>query len=279
MLKIVFFGTPEFAVQSLKKLVANGYELLATVTSPDKPLGRKQILTPSPVKTVATELELPVFTPTTLKDDNFFETFKNLNPDVCVVVAYGKLIPKRYLDVPRLGFVNVHPSLLPAYRGASPIQSAILDGCAATGISIMLLDEEMDHGPVLAQKTYDIPADAYFRQIEKELASLGSELLVETLEKPFTPKEQNHEQATFTKKFTREDGKIDWSQPAISIYNRIRALSTNPGTWTTLNGKILNISSAHIADNKVIPDIVQLEGGKPMDWQSFLRGHPNTVLQ
>lgn len=271
MTRIVFFGTPEFAVPSLKKLSG----VVGVVTAPDKPLGRKQVLTPSPVKTTALDLGLPVFTPATLKDTAFFETFKNLKPDLCIVVAYGKLIPQKYLDVPQLGFVNVHPSLLPAYRGPSPIQSAILDGCASTGVSIMLLDAEIDHGPVLAQESYTIPTDAYFPQVEHDLAKLGASLLKTTLDKQFEPQEQDHANATFTKKFTREDGKIDWSQPAITIYNRIRALAGNPGTWTVVNGKTLNILRAHIADNKVAPDLVQLEGGKPMDWDAFLRGHPN----
>jgi methionyl-tRNA formyltransferase len=279
MHRIVFFGTPDFAVPSLKKLSG----VVAVVTSPDKPVGRKQVLTPSPVKVAATDLGLPVLTPATLKDENFLAQFSNLEPDLCVVVAYGKLIPQKYLDVPRLGFVNIHPSLLPKYRGPSPIQSAILNGETETGVSIMLVDAEMDHGPVLAQEPWTIPSGFDAVMAENELSRVGAELLVRTLSKyangAITPQPQDDSVATFTKKFTREDGKLDWSRPATETYNRIRALSANPGTWTVVGGKTLNILSAHMADGKVVPDRVQLEGGKPMDWQAFLRGHPATVLQ
>ncbi len=289
-MRIVFFGTPEFAVPSLRKLTTENWELSAVVTAPDKPLGRKQVLTPSAVKTTAIELGLPVFTPATLKDDVFFTEFQNLKPDLCIVVAYGKLIPQKYLDVPRLGFVNVHPSMLPKYRGSSPIQSAILNGDTETGVSIMLLDAEMDHGPILAVTGYQLPVGSYFPEIEKELAEVGADLLVRTISDVkgalSQAQPQNHDAATFTKKFTREDGKIDWSQPATAILNRIRALGTNPGTWTRLsarqavvNGKTLNIFKAHIENGILVPDLVQLEGGKPLDWESFLRGHPDTVLQ
>lgn len=288
-LRIVFFGTPAFAVPTLRKLHADGWPIAAVVTAPDKPLGRKQVLTPSPVKTVATELGLPALTPATLKDDSFFAAFENLKPDLCVVVAYGKLIPQKYLDVPRLGFVNVHPSLLPAYRGPSPIQSAILNGDTATGVSIMLLDAEMDHGPVLAQEPWTIPSGFDAGVAEDELSRIGADLMARTLTEyandTVIPRPQNHAAATFTKKFTREDGKLDFSQPTAAINNRIRALGANPGTWTRLsarqaavNGKILNILSAHVTDNKLVPDRVQLEGGKPMDWESFLRGHPGIIL-
>lgn len=272
--RIVFFGTPAFAVPTLRKLHADGWPITAVVTAPDKPLGRKQVLTPSPVKVAATELGIQVQ-----------HTLENLDFDLGVVVAYGKLIPQRILDIPRIGFLNIHPSMLPKYRGPSPIQSAILNGDTETGVSIMLLDAEMDHGPVLAQESYAIPPNAYSPQVEQDLAELGANLLLDIVKGPLLDVKgalshpQNHTAATFTKKFTREDGKLDWSQPAAAIHNRIRALAANPGTWTVVNGKTLNILSAHIEDGKVVPDRVQLEGGKPMDWESFLRGHPDTNLQ
>lgn len=319
---------------ALKKLAtclpdrqAGNWQLAGVVTAPDKPLGRKQVLTPSPVKSAALGIGVQALTPATLKDDNFFETFKNLKPDICIVVAYGKLIPQRYLNVPRFGFVNVHPSLLPKYRGPSPIQSAILNGDTETGVSIMLLDAEIDHGPVLAVSSFQLPANSTFSEIERDLAELGANLLIKTLMnlipqrgfsqggRPenktlgqqaeivvpsrgmgFISKEQNHELATFTKKFTREDGRIDWTQPATAIYNRIRALSENPGTWTTWQGKVLNIFKSETKNEKrkekpgtvirmdngigvvcgsdvLVLENIQLEGGKPMDCKSFLHGH------
>ena len=146
----------------------------------------------------------------------------------------------------------------------------------------MLVDAEMDHGPVLAQEKWAMPSGFDAVMAEDELSRIGADLLARTIpdysEGKVTPQPQDHAAATFTKKFTREDGKLDWSRPAVEIYNRIRALSANPGTWTVVNGKTLNILSAHLADGKMIPDRVQLEGGKPMDWESFLRGHSDTVL-
>src|ERR1043166_228008 len=249
-LRIVFFGTPQFAVPALRALYAAGWPVAAVVTAPDKAVGRHAVLTPSPVKTVAQELLIPVHSPATLKDAEFFNTFSELRPDLCVVVAYGKLIPERYLQVPRLGFINIHPSILPAYRGPSPIQSAILDGCSSTGVSLMLLDNEMDHGPVLAQMPWTIPQGTDVVFCEEELARVGSDLLIQTLpgytDGTVKPQPQDHAHATFTKKFERVDGKIDWSRPAVEIFNQVRALAANPGTWTTWQGKTLNIFYAHM---------------------------------
>jgi methionyl-tRNA formyltransferase len=279
------------------------------VTAPDKPVGRRLVLTPSPVKTAALELGLPVATPATLKDDAFWHEFSELRPDLCVVVAYGKLIPKRYLDAARLGFVNVHPSLLPAYRGPSPIQSAILDGCSSTAVSIMLLDEDMDHGPVLAAEPWVIPSGFDTPMAEDELSRLGADLLARTLpgytEGTVVPQPQDHARATFTKKFVREDGKLDWTQDAVRVRDRIRALGDEPGTWTVADGKILNIFHAHLAEGAIpatppgtvfmharqvavrcgsglpagqagalILETVQPEGGKRMPARDYANGHP-----
>lgn len=304
-LRIVFFGTPLFAVPTLRRLHADGWPIEAVVTVPDKPVGRRMVMTPSPIRTAATELDISVYTPQSLKDEDFWATFENMKPDLCIVVAYGKLIPRRYLDIPRLGFLNIHPSLLPAYRGPSPIQTAILDGCASTGVSIMLLDEEMDHGPVLAQESWTIPAGFDAALCEDELSRVGAEVLSRTLEGyvdgSIVPKVQNHTLATTTHKFERADGHLDWKQSATAINNRIRALSANPGTWTTWNDRTLNIVHAHVFDGPVptsppgtvfvqnaqvliscgvgalVLESIQLEGSTRQSARDFVNGRPQLI--
>jgi methionyl-tRNA formyltransferase len=304
-IRMVFFGTPSFAVPALRRLHADGWPIAMVVTAPDKPTGRHKVLTPSPVSAAAAELGLPVRTPATLKDDAFWLEFSELRPELCVVVAYNKLLPKRYLEIPRLGFVNVHPSLLPAYRGPSPVQSALLDGCSATGVSIMVLDEEMDHGPVLASEPWVIPAGFDAPATHDELFRIGAELLARVLPEfvdgSLIAHPQNHAEATVTRKFTREDGRLDWSHDAGRIRDRIRALGANPGTWTTWEGKTLNIFHAHMLDGAapdlkhgtvygsggqvavrcghgaVALEMVQLEGAKRMDADMFARGRQSFI--
>jgi methionyl-tRNA formyltransferase len=244
-----------------------------------------------------------VRTPVNLKDEPFWLEFSELRPDLCIVAAYGKLIPKRFLDIPRLGFLNIHPSLLPAYRGPSPIQSAILDGCASTGVSIMRVDEEMDHGPILAQEPWTIPAGFDAPACEGELADIGARLLTATLpgyiDGTAVPVPQDHAAATYTKKFSRDDGRLDWSELSAMVYNRIRALSSEPGTWTTWQGKALNILAAHPSigpaakpgavvrsgsdigvschDGILVVEQLQPEGGRVMDARAFANGHPEFI--
>jgi methionyl-tRNA formyltransferase len=276
-LRIAFFGTPQFAVPSLRRLLTAGWPVDLVVTAPDKPVGRARALTPSPISVVAAEHAIETLKPVTLKDEAFAFRLSELTPDLCVVVAYGKLIPAALLSLPRLGWVNVHPSLLPAYRGASPIQSAILDGCSSTGVSIMVLDEAMDHGPLLASEPWVIPSGFDYPACSSELADIGADLLVRTLEQytagKLTPTPQKDDLATFTKKFTREDGKLDWSQSAEQVVNRVRALTPNPGAWTTWDGRVLNVLSARVEGGIAVPERVQLEGGKPMSYEDFRRGH------
>ncbi len=283
-INIVFFGTPEFAVAPvLGALIKNGYNVSR-------------------------------FQPHSLKDERVFEEFKESNPDLCIVAAYGKILPARYLDIPKYGFINVHPSLLPKYRGPSPIQTVILNGDQETGVTLLMVDAKVDHGAILASSKYQIPEDKYFTETAKELFELGAKLLIEILPKyingEIEPKEQDHSQATFTKMFKREDGKINWHDPAQEIYNRIRALNPEPGTWTTWHpstssgqaDKVINISDVTTfkvvspqggdlvpgtvkkVDNKVVVATssgylelisIQLEGGKKMDAKSFINGHPN----
>lgn len=287
-MKIVFFGTSEFAAPALKALLRAGYDVQAVVTLSDKKVGRKKILTSPPIKNTALELGISVFQPESLKDDSFFESFKNWQPDFCVVAAYGKLIPLKYLDFPRFGFLNIHPSLLPKYRGPTPIQTAILNGDNETGVTIIVVDEEMDHGGILARREFkfsnpstDLGQVFQFsnsKEIELKLSQLGAELLIEVLPKYISgeikPKEQDHIQATFTKKFKREDGKVNWERPLEETFNQIRALSPEPGAWTIWEEKVLNIKSAKLSRESLVLERVQLEGGREMSAAEFTRGHP-----
>lgn len=276
-LKIIFFGTPDFAVPALKLLSDSACHVVAVFTQPDKHIGRKQVLSPPPVKFKAESLKLKVFQPKTLKDNQVFEDFKNLNPDICVIAAYGKMIQKRYLDIPKFGFINIHPSLLPKYRGPSPIQAAILNGDRETGVTIMIVDEEMDHGKIVSSIKYQVSSNKNYKEIECDLAELGAKLLIETIPEyvngNIQPTEQNHNQATYTKLLTREDGKIDWNKSAQKIYNQIRALNPEPGTWTTWKDKIINIKKAGLTDGKINIQTIQMEGKKEMPFQEFLNGH------
>ena len=291
-LKIMFFGTSSFALPVLKQLLLNDYSISAVFT------GGGQI------EVEAQKHGIKVFKPASLKKDNdILEQFKMLNPDLCIVAAYGKIIPSSYMSMPHYGFVNVHPSVLPKYRGPSPVQTAILNGDTETGASVMIVDQKVDHGPILASVKYKIPKTKYNEEISKEIFELGGKLLIETLPKylknELRPVEQDHGQATYSRKFQRQDGKINWNKTAEEIYNEIRALNPEPGTWTTWKGKALNIKIAEssvLQVNNQEPGIVvrinddiavatrkcylilkqiQLEGGKEMDAQSFLNGHPD----
>lgn len=276
--RIIFFGTPDFAIPTLEKLIRKNDNIVAVFTRPDKSVGRKQILLSPPIKFKAESLRLKIFQPKTLKEDDVFGDFKKLNPDICVIVAYGKIIPKKYLDVPKYGFINVHPSLLPKYRGPSPIQTAILNGEKETGVTIMVVDEEVDHGKIVSNIKYQISSIKNYKEIENDLAQLGAKLLVETLPKymnsEIQPMEQDHSQATYTKLLTREDGRIDWNKSPQEIFNQILALNPEPGAWTIWKGKILNIKRAGLTDGKLDIQIIQMEGKKEMTLREFLNGHP-----
>lgn len=304
-LSIIFFGTPSTAVPVLRALHQDGWPVSAVVTAPDAPQGRRMVLTPSPVRIAAEDLRIQVFTPRTLKDDSFWNDFDALKPDLCVVAAYGKLIPERFLTIPRLGFINIHPSLLPAYRGPSPVQSAILDGCASTGVTLIRLDADMDHGPVLAEVPWVIPGGFDAALCEDELFSVGARLLTDTLpgyiDGTVIARPQNHELATYSKKFVRADGRIDWTRPADEVVNRIRALNANPGTWTMWKQRTLNIHNAHRVDapvpmhpagttmlvgtflavacseGAVAVEVLQLEGSTRQNARDFLNGHSSFV--
>ena len=287
--KVIFFGTADFAVPALEALKKEGYDIVAVVTTPDKPKGRKQILTPPSIKLAAQKLGLNVLQPPSLKNPDFLKLltthYSLLTTDVGVVAAYGKLIPPEIFNLPKHGIVVVHPSLLPKYRGPSPIQTAILNGEKTTGVTIMKIDEELDHGPTISSESYKISDTDLFPTINNEIWQLSTRLLIKTLPDYLSgkikPQPQDHTQATFTKKFTTEDGEIKPNDTPEQTHNKIRALNPEPGVfiWFEKNGKKmrLKILEAELAGNRLEFKKVQLEGGRPMSIKEFLAGHPNFV--
>lgn len=287
-LKSVFLGTPQFAVPSLEALVVNGIPVTAVITEPDKPAGRGQKLTSPPVKTVAQEFGLPVFQPQSKEE--LTKNMSEIDPHYLIVAAYGKILPKKILDLVPYGSINIHPSLLPKYRGASPIQTAIIDGLNQTGITLMRMDENMDTGDIIIQKPVSISPDDTTESLSENLAIEGANLLVDTLGLYLTnqiqPTPQDKTQATYTKPIQKEDGEIDWKDKPEVIERKIRAYNPWPKAtaWlidnrqpTTHNKKRLIIHKAHIVKGKLIPDIVQLEGKKPTNWPDFLRGYQDSL--
>lgn len=240
MVRIVFFGTPGFAVPSLEALIASPHEVAGVVSQPDRPRGRGQQLQPTPTRQVALTHGIPVLQPTKIREEAFLQQIRDLRPDLGVVVAFGRILPDSLLAIPRLGMINVHASILPFYRGAAPIQRAVLAGDAETGVTIMRVASELDAGPTFAVARVPIPPDATSGDMESVLASLGAQLLlpvVDDLEAGRaieTP--QDHGLATFAPKITKDEGIIDWSEPAERIHNRVRALQPWPLASTSLNG-------------------------------------------
>lgn len=240
MIRIAFFGTPEFSVPFLTALVDDPvFEVVAVVSQPDRPQGRDHAIAPTPVKSIALDHQIPVLQPSTLRDDSIVSTLLALNADYFVVVAYGKIIPQAVLDVPRLGCVNVHPSLLPKYRGPSPMNWAIAEGDATTGVTIMLLDAGMDTGPILSQASIGVDSDETMETLMAKAHEQGVPLLVDTLKRfaagEIVPVAQNDEAATMTKLLDRDDGRIDWTLPMAVIERRLRAYQPWPGLWTVWN--------------------------------------------
>jgi len=240
-LRIIFMGTAELSCASLEKLVGDkSLSFLAVVTQPDKPKGRDLRLAPSPVKSLAEKLNLPVLQPLKARDEQFISELRELKPDLLVVVAYGQILPQTILDLPRFGCLNVHTSLLPKYRGAAPIQWAIADGEPETGVTIMKMDAGLDTGPILSmRRTPILPADDA-QTLHDRLAQLGAELLVETIPdyvaRKIQPQPQPATGSTYAAKIKKEDGKVDWHLPAVQIWNRLRAFTPWPGAFTFLPG-------------------------------------------
>ena len=254
--KIVFFGTPSFAHRILEALVEAGYMPVAVVTSPSKQKGRGLVVTDPPVKTYAKKEGIPVLQPEKLKDEKFLEELRILRPDIFIVASYGKILPAVLLAIPAHGTSNVHPSLLPKHRGPSPIQTTILAGEKQTGVTIILLDAEMDHGPILSQKELEFPISNFqFQKLHDILANLGGKLLIETIPKwiagIITPQEQDHEKATYTKLLTKEDGRIDWLKSAEEIDCMVRALNPWPSTWSLLKIPEAKLPESHMGGKRI----------------------------
>ncbi|MEJ0088888.1 MAG: methionyl-tRNA formyltransferase [Limisphaerales bacterium] len=241
-LRIIFMGTADLSCASLEKIAGDPeFKILAVVTQPDKPKGRDLKLTPSPVKVLAEKLNLPVLQPLKARDEKFIAELRELQPDLMVVVAYGQILPQGLLDVPRHGCLNVHTSLLPKYRGAAPIQWAIADGEPETGVTIMKMDAGLDTGPILSTRCTPILPEDDSQILHDRLAQLGAELLVTTIPDYVTgkilPQPQPVKGSTYAAKIKKEDGKIDWNQPATQIWNRLRAFTPWPGAFTFLPGE------------------------------------------
>lgn len=235
-MRVVFMGTPAFAVPSLEALANSDHEVVGVVTQPDRPKGRGQAVVSCPVKELALSKGLPVQQPDKIKSPEFLHQLSEWKPDVIAVTAFGRILPKTILDLPPMGCVNVHGSLLPAYRGAAPIQWALIHGDPETGITTMLMDEGMDTGAVLLQQAVPIEPEDTALELGARLAQAGGALLVETLtrlaEGSVVPREQDHSRATVAPLLKKEDGVIDWTQSATEIANRIRGLSPWPGSYT-----------------------------------------------
>jgi len=244
-MKIVFAGTPEFAAQALERLLQSGFNIVLVLTQPDRPAGRGMKPTASAVKRLASKHGLKVLQPQTLKETALQDELSRLSADVMVVAAYGLILPKALLSLPRLGCINIHASLLPRWRGAAPIQHALLAGDSETGISIMQMDEGLDTGPVLMQVRLRIAADDTAQTLHDKLAQLGGEAIVRTLHglerAELQPQPQPQQGASYAGKLGKTEAQINWQMEAVQIERAVRAFNPNPGAYTTLNGETLKI--------------------------------------
>ena len=307
-MRIVFMGTPDFAVPILESLLCSAYHVVAVYTQPDKRAGRgRQVIAP-PVKKLAMENNILVIQPETLKSAEVLKEMTGFEPELIVVAAFGRILPQAILSLPKFGCLNVHPSLLPRHRGPSPIANAILCGDEITGVTIMLMDAGMDTGPVLAQRTASISSEDTTGILTSRLAGVGVELLLETLspwvEGKLVPQSQDDSQATYSKPISKEDGEIDWHLPAVKLWRRLRAYSPWPGYYTLWKGKRLKIYSAIPLDDVAkgeagevvaLPketamevgvvtgggvlglDSLQLEGKRQMSVKEFVLGHRDFI--
>lgn len=303
--RTVFMGTSEFAVPALEELMASNFNIVAVFCRPDKKQGRGLKPRVCPLKESVQKYNIPIFQPKSLKDKKVIAQIRDLKPDVMVVASYGLLIPKEILDIPKRGTLNIHPSLLPKYRGPSPIQQALLDDTKETGVSLMLLDHKMDHGPVIAQRKIEISKKDNRITLSGKLANLGTEILIKNLplylEGKIKPRAQDHKKATFTKILKREDGRIDWSNSAFKISRQIKAYLGWPGTFTSwqerrviiLEGEAISQNRYRKKDGAVFEingklyvqcgegilkiKKIQLAGKKPVTGAEFFRGYPKIL--
>ena len=302
--RIIFMGTPEFSEEILTSLLDANYNIVAVFTQADKKVGRKQTLEKSPVKLVAEKNDLPVFTPKKL-DEVAAAEIENLKADLIILVAYGKILPQTVLNTPKLGAINIHPSLLPKFRGPSPIQNALLAGEKITGTTIMLMDAGIDTGDILRQKEIEITSDETYAELAQKLAKFSAQLLLETLSDflagKVVPQKQEDAQVSYCQLIKKTDGQIDWHDCAETIYNKYRAFFNWPGIFTLWNDKRLKLNKINfISDNSnshkpgevfKIDDIIyvqanqgwiklleiQLEGKPNTKTVDFINGHPDFI--
>lgn len=295
-MNVVFMGTPDFAVPSLEN-IAKVHNVQAVFTQPDKPVGRKMVLTPPDVKVCAEKLGIPVYQPVKLKDSDSYEIIKELNPDVIVVVAYGQILPENILNIPKYGCINVHGSLLPKYRGAAPIQWSVLNGDKVTGVTTMYMEKGLDTGDILETKEYEIGINDTAGEVFDTLAEMGGKLILDTLEKAekgqLHPVKQDDSKSSYAKMLDKSMCNIDFSKSNLQVHNQVRGLSPWPVASTKLNGKVLKIFETRLAEGigkpgeilntnpltiacgegAVVVNTVQLQGKKRMDSKAFLQGH------
>jgi methionyl-tRNA formyltransferase len=297
--RVIFTGTSGFGIPALEMLKRD-FELVAVITQPDKPMGRKGALTPPPVKEWATANGLKILQPGKIIEAR--DEIQALNADVMVVAAYGQIIPKDILDLPKRGSINLHGSILPKYRGASPVQAAIMNGDKETGVTLIQMDEKMDHGPIISTLSLPIDESDDYTSLHAKLALAAAKILAESLplwvSGGIKGQEQDHNKATFTKLIKRDDARIDWTRPAREVLRKIKALNPEPGTWSTLDKKSVKIMGAEEVRTSKIdlpgkvyadgPDClvkcgdyslkltrVQAEGKNPASGQDFLNGLKN----
>jgi len=294
MISVVYFGTYHFSAHILESLIQSGdFDIKLVITQPDRPVGRKKEIQSSPVKLIAQKYNLKIDQPETLKNYNLTQ-----KTDLNITCQYGLIIPKTILETAVHGSINVHTSLLPKYRGASPIQSVLINGEKETGVTIMMMDEKMDHGDILRQQKIVIDPEDVYETLNQKLLAIAPNLLIETVKDyingKISPQTQNHEMATFCREFTRDDGKIDWEKTATQIYNLYRGLTPWPGIWTEWKEKRLKLLEIKISDEtiesgkiiikngKVFAGCknntgleltkIQVEGKKPMNTKEFING-------
>ena len=253
-MKIVFMGTPDFALPCLERLIASKHEVIGVFCQPDKPKGRAQTLTAPPIKELAIKHDIPVFQPVTLKNGAGVEILKTLNPDLVVVTAYGKILPKDFLEYPKYGCINIHGSLLPKYRGASPIQWAVLNGDSEAGVTSMQMDEGLDTGDMLLTEKIPVDENETAEGLFEKLSVLGADVLEKTISElengSLVPVKQDDSKATYVGMLSKEMSRVDWSLSAWEIHNKIRGLYSWPGASTVLDGKTLKLHKARLSDKK-----------------------------
>ncbi len=263
-MKIVFMGTSDFAIPSMARIIDSQHEIVGVVTQPDRPKGRGKKVTSSPIKDLALEHNLDIFQPVRIKDDDSIDMLRNWEADIIVVVSYGQIIPSDILDSPRLGCINVHGSLLPHYRGAAPIQRAIMAGDRVSGVTTMFMNEGLDTGDIILQMPVDIDEDMDHGELESILAQVGADLLIDTiavLASGSCPRrKQDNHRSSYAAMLTRKDEEIDWNDSAIKIHNQIRALSPQPAAFTSFSGEKFKIFSSQLVSDKEIGVAGQVTG-------------------